>query len=116
MVPNVDTRVRELQERIGDLPVGDLGADINRVLPVIINLREQLQDLKEHARKLNSFQVSLQMEFTMFEKLEEFEAEFNLVEKLWCGRKEWVDNTSIWMSKHFHNIDIEFVANFIERL
>lgn len=36
------------------------------------------------------------MEYTPFEKLEQFETEFNLLEKLWCGRKEWIDNYATW--------------------
>ena len=32
------------------------------------------------------------MEYTPFEKLELFTNEFSVLEKLWCGREEWIIN------------------------
>jgi len=41
------------------------------------------------------------MEYTQFELLDEFEAEFGLVEKLWKGRMEWADSSVVWLKKQF---------------
>jgi dynein heavy chain len=41
--------------------------------------------------------VALGMEYTPFEKLETFNSEFSLLEKLWCGRNEWISNYSVWL-------------------
>lgn len=56
------------------------------------------------------------MEYTQFELLDEFEAEFGLVEKLWKGRMEWADSSVVWLKKQFQTIDIEHMSSVIERL
>lgn len=56
------------------------------------------------------------MEYTPFEKLELFEGEFILLEKLWCGRKEWVDNYAIWDKQQYLKVELEAMGDLCEKL
>lgn len=55
MVPLVDARVKELSEKISEQPIADLKADMNKLVNLILDLRNELNQLKDHAKKLNTF-------------------------------------------------------------
>ncbi len=80
---------------------------MNKLVNLILDLRNELNQLKDHAKKLNTFQLALQMEYTNFDRLDEFESEFGLIEKLWLGRKDWLQFSSNWYKMHFLKVDIE---------
>ena len=56
------------------------------------------------------------MEYTPFEKLELFNNDFSLIEKLWCGRNEWIKNYTFWMKQHYSAIDLEYMVDLMEKL
>lgn len=96
MVPSIDVKIKELQERLEDQPIGSVSADLPKMINFIHDLRAELDQVQEQSKKLNQYQIALQMEYTQFEKLGAFQTEFGIYEKLWGGRQEWISAYSSW--------------------
>ncbi|CAK72703.1 unnamed protein product (macronuclear) [Paramecium tetraurelia] len=116
MIPQVDNTVKDLNERVSEQPLSSLTADLNDMITFVIGIRKQVDELKIHAQKLNDYQIALNLEYTPFEKLEIFNNEFTLLERLWCGRNEWVQNYSFWLKQHYTEIDLDEMNNVMEKL
>ncbi|CAK92427.1 unnamed protein product (macronuclear) [Paramecium tetraurelia] len=116
MIPQVDSTVKDLNERISEQPLSSLAADLSDMVTFVQGVRKQVDELKVHAKKLNDYQIALNMEYTPFEKLETFNSEFTLLERLWCGRNEWISNYSNWLKQHYTDINLDDMNNLMEKL
>lgn len=116
MMPQVDAKVVEFRDQMEGLPLGDLKTDINKLVGQLKTIRVELDIVNETAKKLSQYQSALQMEPTQFEKLEAFQMYFSVYEKLWLGRKDWMDNYDKWLTQQIFSVDMDDMANIIERL
>ncbi|CAD8076520.1 unnamed protein product [Paramecium sonneborni] len=116
MIPQVDSTVKDLSERVSEQQLSSLASDLSDMITFVTGIRKQVDELKIHAKKLNDYQIALNMEYTPFEKLEIFNHEFTLLERLWCGRNEWIQNYSSWLKQHFTEINLDEMNNTIEKL
>lgn len=89
--------MKDLAERLTEQPLASLAADLNDMVTFVNQIRKSVDDLKVQAKKLNDYQIALSMEYTPFEKLEIFNNEFSVIEKLWNGRNEWIKNHHVWL-------------------
>ena len=55
MVPQIDSRVKELQEKMSEQPLASVDSDLAKMVKFILDVRVEVNSLKEQAKKLNEY-------------------------------------------------------------
>jgi dynein heavy chain len=116
LIPEMEERLKELVNRIGNSKIGEKAADINKTVDFLTDISNEIFELYDQSKKINLFQKSLQLEETNYEKINNFKLEFVMIQKLWCSRKEFRDKCATWGATHFLKVPIDQMTDSIDRL
>jgi hypothetical protein len=98
-----------LQDLLYTSNLDDKKQDINSIVDLLGDLKQQINDLVENTKKINKFQQTLSLEVKYFEKLEELLPEFNMIERLWLGRYEFANYLQRVSIQQFRSIDFQVI-------
>jgi dynein heavy chain len=48
--------------------------------------------------------------------MDEFHSEFQMIEKLWIGKKDWMNEYNGWMDSHFMSLDMDKMQDRFENI
>ncbi|KAL4466850.1 hypothetical protein ABPG74_010447 [Tetrahymena malaccensis] len=116
MIPGIKEDVKELEEQLIKVDYAKVEANINQTCSQIQEISNRLAEIVKQSKKINDFQIAMQLELTIFEKMDIFVREFGMIEKLWMSRKEWKREYDRWDIQPFFEIDLDDLSNKVEKL
>lgn len=101
MEPSINLSIKEMQDQLADVPYASREANVEQTIQKILAISSKLTDVQKQAKRMQEWELALQVEINQFEKLEQFASEFRMIEKLWLSRKEWSEQYKSWSETHF---------------
>ena len=94
------------------MPLNKKDSSINDIISYLEENRKLADQVNAQALRTNELETELGIPNTGFEKVRAFYKQFDLMNKLWIGRKGWYDVISDVKEKHFLAVNTETLSSF----
>mmetsp|Transcript_7627 Transcript_7627/g.14387 ORF Transcript_7627/g.14387 Transcript_7627/m.14387 type:complete len:3920 (+) Transcript_7627:928-12687(+) len=111
----VEKRTRDIQEKLSDPLISDKEASPDRVVAILKDMGEEMEELYTDTRTYNKYQDDLEQERTDFEKVRDLRDEFRIKNDLWNALNEWNQKIPVWLNTQFSLIDVQGITNDVDR-
>lgn len=89
------------------MPLNKKDASIDEIIEFIVENKRLSEQVYNQANDINKLETSLSLPPTGFAKVQAFYFQFDLMSKLWLGRKKWYEIINAVKEQHFEEVNIE---------